>query len=216
MTGSFPKPYRCGHDHALAASAGPAPAYGWKPGAMPLTLSVVVQLPGVTTKDVQAAFLSAVAAWEAVANLTVAIVFGAPQKINIAAYDDAGAAEGFPSTEILALTQVPQQSSAATTLWSRFNHAETWTVDMLRAVVAHELGHALGLMHIATPGCLMYPYYQLGIETPAPADVAAIQAIYGPPAPGSAHPTGFAQYTLDLQVPAAGVYSITIAIAPKS
>jgi len=50
----------------------------------------------------------------------------------------------------------------------------------IRRVVAHELGHALGLAHSTSPAALMYPAAG-SVEAPQSDDIAGIQALYGPP-----------------------------------
>ncbi|XP_006150151.1 interstitial collagenase isoform X2 [Tupaia chinensis] len=62
---------------------------------------------------------------------------------------------------------------------------ETWTDDFrdynLLQVVAHELGHSLGLSHSKDIGALMYPNYIFtGDVLLSQDDIDGIQAIYGP------------------------------------
>ena len=47
----------------------------------------------------------------------------------------------------------------------------------LLSIVAHEIGHTLGLLHSTTPGTLMYPFDR-GVEKLAAEDIAAVRALY--------------------------------------
>ncbi|KAM6159391.1 interstitial collagenase [Rhynchocyon petersi] len=74
-----------------------------------------------------------------------------------------------------------------------FDEAERWTNDFrdynLYRVVAHELGHSLGLSHSTDIGALMYPNYIFSGEVSlSQDDINGIQTIYGS-SPNS-HPTG--------------------------
>lgn len=51
-------------------------------------------------------------------------------------------------------------------------------LDRLQAVLAHEIGHAIGLPHAQEMGCLMSPVYQPGIERPTAEDIGALGALY--------------------------------------
>lgn len=48
-------------------------------------------------------------------------------------------------------------------------------------VLAHELGHALGLNHTSVPGSLMNPFYTEAFLGPQADDIAGMQFIYGAP-----------------------------------
>ncbi len=51
----------------------------------------------------------------------------------------------------------------------------------LGRVLAHEIGHALGLDHPGTRGEVMAFSYQEDLESLTPGDIAGIQLLYGPP-----------------------------------
>ncbi|KAM9359003.1 LOW QUALITY PROTEIN: matrix metalloproteinase-20 [Symphorus nematophorus] len=69
-----------------------------------------------------------------------------------------------------------------------FDEDETWTAERqgysLFAVVAHELGHPLGLTHSKDPSAIMYPNYRYQSSTQyslSKDDVLGIQTLYGNP-----------------------------------
>ena len=67
-----------------------------------------------------------------------------------------------------------------------FDDDETWIsptlggvgIDLL-TVAAHEIGHALGLLHSTDPNALMYPFYTARRPYLSYDDIAGIYAIYG-------------------------------------
>jgi hypothetical protein len=50
--------------------------------------------------------------------------------------------------------------------------------NSLLGVAAHEIGHAIGILHSTTPGTLMFPFSSV-TETLANLDIAAVRALYG-------------------------------------
>jgi Matrixin len=50
--------------------------------------------------------------------------------------------------------------------------------NSLLGVAAHEIGHAIGILHSTTPGTLMFPFSSV-TETLASEDIAAVRALYG-------------------------------------
>tara|TARA_Y100000310_G_C20676599_1_gene813433 strand:+ start:1014 stop:1679 length:666 start_codon:yes stop_codon:yes gene_type:complete len=88
--------------------------------------------------------------------------------------------------DILAWAQMPTSRNFDGLLWSMFDLAENWTVNveeygvLLRAVCAHEIGHLLGLGHSQHATALMYPYYAPHIQAPQLLDdIPRIQKLYG-------------------------------------
>jgi len=77
---------------------------------------------------------------------------------------------------------------------AHFDVARTWVDDAaddnmgpadfdLFTVMLHELGHSLGIGHSGVVGSVMEPFYGGGRRTLHADDIAAIQALYGPPPP---------------------------------
>jgi hypothetical protein len=68
-----------------------------------------------------------------------------------------------------------------------FDTAETWKLGFggpgfdIFTVMAHELGHALGLDHTGVAGSLMNPFYTEAFSGPQADDIAGMQFIYGAP-----------------------------------
>lgn len=66
-----------------------------------------------------------------------------------------------------------------------FDKAEPWDIGFagggfsIFQVVAHELGHALGLEHTGVPNSLMNPFYTEAFSGPQSDDIAGMQALYG-------------------------------------
>jgi hypothetical protein len=90
---------------------------------------------------------------------------------------------------ILAWSEMP--CGGTERLSQLFDSSEVWVdsafprqnqIDLLR-VAAHEIGHAIGIPHIAS-GNLMEPYYDTSIREPQAGDVAEAVARYGKPEGG--------------------------------
>jgi hypothetical protein len=61
-----------------------------------------------------------------------------------------------------------------------FDEDENWTVNLLRYVAFHEIGHSLGLMHSTTQTSVMWKNVNINATALATDDMDGIYAMYGP------------------------------------
>lgn len=166
--------YRCGlPDFNISTGSGPCK---WPhPG---ITYHADLKLPGLPADQISVAFDTAFAQWAAVCNIDPVRVDD-PGRANIYARSGKGRAAGLDARGgTLAWSELPCDVNENMQLDQMFDEAEDWSFDMAVAVICHELGHALGLAHLAK-GNLMAPYYDPNIRAPQKGDIAEMVALYG-------------------------------------
>ena len=135
-------------------------------------------LPGVSADQVVQAYDIAFSQWAAVCDLNPQRVEVA-NKANILARSGTGKKHGLDDRGgTLAWSELPCEVTANVQLDQMFDEAEDWSFNMAVAVMCHELGHALGLPHLAK-GNLMAPYYDPNVTEPRAGDIREIQDLYG-------------------------------------
>ncbi|KAM9320062.1 matrix metalloproteinase-28 [Gastrophryne carolinensis] len=138
--------------------------------------------------QVRLAVKAAFELWSNVSSLTFTEAAGEPANIRLAFFDgehNDGAKHAFDGPGgALAHAFFPRRGEA------HFDNAEYWSLNgkgrNLFVVLAHEIGHTLGLQHSNKQNALMSPYYKkLGKEYVLDFDdIVAIQKLYGAPPGG--------------------------------
>ncbi len=133
---------------------------------------------------------NAFAAWSAVANITFVQVAddGAAFNAATASGDIRLGGHTFDGASgILAHGFYPPVNGNSAAGDIHFDIDETWALSFadpgfsIFQVLAHEIGHAIGLDHTGVPSSLMNPFYSEAFTGPQADDIAGAQFIYGPP-----------------------------------
>lgn len=176
---------RCGHPDILANRVEEAK---WRKKSLTYFIKQnVSRLNGKRDDDLDCQEIAAAfASWSEVADLKFSRV-NSQNGADIVFSVGRGRAAGFDGPgQVLAYAYLPNGNDSQ--LGNVTDDDETWiTLSNLRGiyrrnVLAHEIGHNLGLEHSRKTGCLMQPYYAPGIVKPQPNDdIERIQKLYGKP-----------------------------------
>ena len=143
---------------------------------------------GISDASWSGAVTSAFAAWSSVANLTFVLIADDGAAFNAATTSGdirlgAHFFDGVGGT--LAHGFFPPVNGATAAGDIHFDKDEAWKVGFGGAgfdifqVMAHELGHALGLDHTGVAGSLMNPFYTEAFSGPQADDIDGMRFIYG-------------------------------------
>jgi hypothetical protein len=153
-----------------------------------ITWAVLGKLPGVAIADFVAAAEWALGRWAAVCDITQSRVSDQASAANITLSPvNLGGPGG-----VLADSMLPCGATARSTMRQRYDTSELWFAGegrppsgriSLRAVVLHELGHALGIDHLppSGPTAVMQPYYRDDVLDLLPPDIEQAVRRYGEP-----------------------------------
>lgn len=156
-------------------------APGGKPCKWPMSKILYyheIKMPGITDQQVRDAYDIAFSQWAEVCNIEPERAPSA-QTANIYAKSGTGKTVGLDNAGgTLAWSELPCGVTENVQLDQMFDEAEPWSFNMAVAVMCHELGHALGLPHLAN-GNLMAPYYDPNVTAPQKGDIEEIVKLYG-------------------------------------
>lgn len=157
-----------------------------KPVNMVLKYHVTSALPGLAKAQTDEVIAKALSSWtEVCAVVFVPVPSGSDANIDftVTKLDKSGG--------VLAQCELPYgKDTPATTLHCEHDSADLWSDSDAppngrigaRHVTCHEVGHGLGLEHLAS-GNLLAPYYDASIFKPQAGDIAEVVLRYGPPVP---------------------------------
>jgi Matrixin/Putative peptidoglycan binding domain len=143
-----------------------------------ITYFADIKLPGINDEQAKQAYDIAFSQWAAVCNIEPKRA-EQHNEANIYARSGKGKKHGLDDRGgTLAWSELPCDVTENIQLDQMFDEAEEWSFNMAVAVICHELGHALGLPHLAK-GNLMAPYYDPNVTAPQEGDVREIVDLYG-------------------------------------
>lgn len=181
-------------------------------GSMHAFSSITAKSPGITADIATAQLREAFAAWEAVAAVKFVPIPDADRANIVIGSADQPVGRAFtnlsyvtdhdalPVTKALGKSDEPAPDThpdAPDTIaeieqaYVCLNPAQTWKSGFdgnlqiydLKYTFTHEIGHAIGLDHPGKTGAVMAYRYDESTPALSPADIAAVQSIYGPKRP---------------------------------
>lgn len=152
-------------------------------GKHDLKYAVLGVLPGIPLETMKSAAQKAFDRWAAVCDIRASHIISPAEAADILM--GVGRIDG--PNGVLAWSELPKERGLSP-LNQRYGSNEQWVVadtvpttkiDLIR-VMAHELGHALGIGHLQA-GNLLAPTYSTSINRPQSGDIAEVIRRYGPP-----------------------------------
>lgn len=147
-----------------------------------ITYSITGFVPQMTQSEYRAAVRRAFDSWEAVCGLRADEVSGTSG--NLILQVGRGRRNNFDGPSgVLAWCEIPCGSVRQCQL--RMDLDEQWTDKsaepgiFVDAVLAHEIGHGIGLYHIESGQALMNQTYKRGVSKPMPLDASQVLMLYG-------------------------------------
>ena len=133
-----------------------------------------MSLPGFSRARIRAAFDEAWADWARVARITPVRVED-PAAANVLAVAEPMDPGGLGTRGI---SEIPCGTGPDGKVTIKINSLVAHDARSLDSVLAHEIGHSLGLFHSNRPNSVMWSAYN-GITDPTIHDVRAIRKLYG-------------------------------------
>ncbi len=172
-----------------------------------ITWSITGGLPGISNAELRAAYEEAWGYWAEVSDIEPIHTPNAR-----AAHVVMGSGRIDRSGGTLAWSEMPCEVDESSQLEQRYDNREPWgiaeapgpgQIDLVR-VAAHEIGHALGIPHLAA-GNLLAPTYDPNVRRPKAGDIEEIVRRYGRNEHEPPPPDEEAELTIRIQGTIAGL-----------